>query len=65
MKYDTLRQLKDAYDGGQLGRDVPLMLDNDSADVYDEASNEDVFEMHPYDLLRQALDLLGIPHDQA
>ena len=64
MKYDTLRQLKDAYDSGQLSRAV-LILDNDSTGVYDRVSEERVFEMHPSDLIIQALDLLSIPYDYA
>ena len=64
MKYDTLRQLKDAYDNGQLSRAV-LILDNDSTGVYDRVSEERVFEMHPSDLIIQALDLLSIPYDYA
>jgi len=44
------------------------MLDNDSASVYvqtgsDMENYEGVFEMHPDDVMEQALDLLGIPHE--
>jgi hypothetical protein len=60
MRYDTLRQLSDAIAAGTV-KDAVLMLDNDSTSVYEDA--ECVFEMHPDDLLEQALDLLGIPHE--
>lgn len=41
------------------------MIDNDDASMYDgdDEDGEIVFEMHPADLLEQALDLLGIPHE--
>lgn len=59
MKYDTLKQLADAYLAGDVK--ALLMLDNDATAVYDE--EERVFEMHPADVLDQALSLLGIPHE--
>lgn len=47
------------------GREPPvLILDNDQAAAWDEGRNTDLFDTDPYTLLRQALDLLGIPHDE-
>ena len=59
--YDTVGQLREAYQRGEISD--PLMIDNDSTFVYQESGDSDVFEMHPHDLLEQALDLLGIPHE--
>jgi hypothetical protein len=60
-KYDTLRQLHDAVKAGKVTG--TLMIDNDAVSMYDEATDTDLFEMHPADLLEQALDLLGIEHE--
>jgi hypothetical protein len=67
-RYDTLQQLRDAYAQGAVT--APLMLDNDATSVYqpapddpDDLRGEDVFGMHPADVLDQALSLLGIPHE--
>lgn len=57
--YDTLRQLADAIKAGEVTG--PLMIDNDVTGLYQD--DVKVFEMHPDDLLEQALDLLGIPHE--
>ena len=64
--YGTLRDLQAAYKSGAVTE--PLMLDNDSTSVYvqtgpDMENYEEAFEMHPDDVLKQALDLLGIPHE--
>lgn len=58
-KYKTLAELQQAYKTGEIT--APLMLDNDSTDVYD--NEEDVFEMHPEQVLEEALALLGIPSE--
>lgn len=50
----TLSELKAAYDSGRVVG--PLMIDNDDIFVYQD--DEFVFEMHPEDLLEQALVLL-------
>jgi hypothetical protein len=55
----TLTELRDAYASGAT--DTPLMLDNDS--VYAYVDGKEVFTSDPYQLLRDALDLLGIPHE--
>jgi hypothetical protein len=59
--YATLEELQKAYKGARLGES--LQLDNDTTHVYagpdDDA--ECVFEMHPAELLEQALNLLHIP----
>jgi hypothetical protein len=69
-KFDTLGQLRDAYATGLIPNTVPLVIDNDGTYVYiyteddpDYDDSEKVFEMHPGDLLMQALDLLGIPYE--
>lgn len=64
-KCDTLAQLAEGYKSGRYT--APVMIDNDCVTVYQESASgaddhEKVFEMHPEDLLEQALDLLGIPH---
>ncbi len=58
----TLAELKAAYGKGDLTE--PLILDNDHAAVYDTNADA-VFELHPEELLRAALDLLGIPWSEA
>jgi hypothetical protein len=68
MRYATLAELKLAYASGALSRDCMLWIDNDVTYVQRRAGDstddyETVFEMHPGDLLEQALDLLGIPRD--
>jgi len=70
-KYKTLAELKAAYDSGELSKDNPVTLDNDSTSVYTEGDEENdiggecVFSEHPADLMEQALDLLGIPWENA
>jgi hypothetical protein len=60
MKYRTLADLINAYHSGELShRADKLTIDNDSVYVYD--GYNETFEMHPHDLLRQALDLLQVP----
>lgn len=64
--YETLADLKAAYDRGEITE--PLTIDNDATYVYvgnddDPSSWRKVFDLDPYDLLRAALDLLGIPHE--
>lgn len=61
MKCTTLAELVAAYRKGEVT--APLMIDNDNMSVYDEATDTYVLEMHPYDVMEQALDLLGIPHE--
>jgi hypothetical protein len=64
----TLTELAEAYKRGE--KIQPLMIDNDVCDAVrvdtendpDWRNAEDVFSMHPDELLEQALDLLGIPH---
>lgn len=63
-KYKNLEQLKAAYESGELSRQHPLMLDNDSAAVY--VDGKCVFhsdEPPEAEVLEQALKLLGIPFD--
>lgn len=65
--YNTLAELVAAYKSGEIT--APLTLDNDATYVYvgnddDPASWHKVFGLDPYDLLRAALDLLGVPHEE-
>lgn len=53
----NLQELVAAYRAKSITE--PLMLDNDSTSVYQ--GDDEVFEMHPEDLLQQALTMLGIP----
>jgi hypothetical protein len=59
MRYPTLAALAAAYKAAELAD--PLMLDNDQTTVYD--GDEKVYEGHPGQVLEDALDLLGIPHE--
>jgi hypothetical protein len=57
----TLADLLAAYTDGTLSRDSDVLrLDNDDVSLYD-ATDRKVFESHPHTLLREALDLLGVP----
>lgn len=74
-KYKTLAELKAAIDEKRLvlGDDDAVTLDNDSTSLYvlsptpeDPENHENVFNGGtPDELLRQALDLLGIPWEEA
>lgn len=67
MKYKTLAELKAAIDAGTHSGD-PICLDNDSTTIYsdDDGDYEEIFEGGtPGELLIQALDLLGIPWENA
>jgi hypothetical protein len=65
VKYKTLRELQHACDLARAkGQEPPeLTVDNDETFAY--ADDECVFRMDPQTLLEQALDLLGIPHEEA
>ena len=62
-KYNTLKELKEALDRGEITLDPErgdcLTLESDISYFYVE--DECVFRMHPYDLVEEALDMLGIP----
>lgn len=60
-KYETLADLREAVADGQAPGMV-LRLDNDEAYAVSE-EGEDLFSMHPAELLEQALDLLGVRHE--
>lgn len=72
-KYKTLKDLKVALDSGELKLKAPrdrLVIDNDVCFLYlhseeDEDDATCVFRLHPADLLEQALELMGIPWDNA
>jgi hypothetical protein len=66
--YKTLAELKAAYESGELSKeDSVLTIDTDSTVVYAEGHPQAdeyglVFEGgSPEDLLKEALDILGIP----
>jgi hypothetical protein len=67
MKYTTLKELKEALDKGEIQVNPEngdcLMVDSDS--IYFYLDDECVFRRHPSDLLEEALDLLGIPWENA
>jgi hypothetical protein len=65
VKYKTLRELQQACDQARAeGQEPPVLtLDNDDTHAYQDG--ECVFRMHPADLIEQALDLLGIPRQEA
>lgn len=74
MKFKNLKQLKAAYDSGELTKKTPLTLDNDRAFVYiDNPKNPegDLIKVFYIDeppeagLLEEALNLLGIPFENA
>ncbi len=62
-KYKTLKALKEALDKGEIDLDQErgdcLTLESDIAYLY--VDDDCIFRMHPYDLIEQALDFLGIP----
>jgi hypothetical protein len=59
VKYNSLAELKAAYESGELPADAPLVLDNDSSYVY--VGDENVYNGGGYELREEALTLLGIP----
>lgn len=69
VRYETLAELKAAYDSGELSKlKYKVWLDNDDASILaeddittDGDTDTHIFEVHPEDLLEQALDLLGVP----
>lgn len=62
-RYDELDSLSNAINSGLLPRDTTLVIDNDSVSAWHDG--EMVYEAHPVDVLRNALDLLGIMHEPA
>ena len=68
MKYKNLEDLAEAFEWGELSKDNPLCLDNDSTRCYIDTGEEweTVFDGgDPNKLLREALTLLGIPWENA
>jgi hypothetical protein len=59
MRYNSLAELKAAYESGELASDVVLVLDNDYSYVYD--GDEKVYDGPGYELRDEALTLLDIP----
>lgn len=71
-KYKTLAEFKAAIDSKDpLVADTFLIIDNDSTTVYSDIEDDDgktflLFDGGmPEDLLKEALDLLGIPNEPA
>lgn len=63
-KYKTLAELKAAYETGDLNpEESPLILDNDNSTVW--CDDECVYRGPGYELVEEALTLLGIPWDVA
>ena len=65
-RYNSLAELAVAYRMGEVT--APLMIDNDNMSVWeyddnDPAVHDELFEMDPHDVMEQALDLIGIPHE--
>lgn len=66
-RYQSLADLKAAYDKGELTE--PLAIDNDSISLYSPGGDGHPahwtceFGEDPATVLEQALDLLGIPHE--
>ena len=60
-RYATLSDLHNAFQAGHISQKQGyfLILDNDSVSLWD--NDGEVFEIHPEQLLRDALDLLDIP----
>ena len=72
MKYQTLQELRKAYKSGELDKkNSPLVIDNDSVTVYEDDDGDEegdsvcVYRSHPATLLEDALNLLGIPWENA
>lgn len=68
--YKTLKELKAALDSGELKLTAErLVLDSDVCFLYVNSSEDDdgvcVFRAHPANLLEAALDLMGIPWENA
>lgn len=67
MKYNTLSELKAAYESGEISEEDSLTIDNDSTTVY--VSDDDYIKVFdggcPAELLEEALSLLGIPYQAA
>lgn len=60
----TLTELVQAHRGGTLrSGELVLVLDNDSCSAWD-GDGQQAFEMHPDELLRAALDQLGIAWEE-
>ena len=59
--YPTLKSLQEARQAGKVPAAATIVLDDDDTFVYVGTGN--VFSMHPAQLLEEALDLLGIPHE--
>lgn len=69
MKYNTLKELIDAYNTGELSQNNILYIDNNDASVAIGSDEDDtyecVFSMHPFDLFVESLKLHGIPAQSA
>ena len=60
MKYETYKELKDAYDSGELDRKTDILyLDNDDCHVY--VNDECVFQGDGYRDIEELALLCGFP----
>jgi hypothetical protein len=59
----TLAELQEAFANDRIHE--PVMIDNDCVTAYDsdDDNGSPVFDMHPTEVLDEALTQLGIPHD--
>lgn len=64
MKYTTLAELLEARDNGRVPTAFQLVLDNDDVHGYG-GDNSAVFRSDPATLLRELLDYVGLPYDEA
>lgn len=69
MKYKTIEELKEAFANGELDKTKDyLVIDNDHCTCYKISGEggfddpEEVFSMHPAELMEKLLDLAGISH---
>lgn len=61
-KYKTLKELKEALDNKELPNDVELKIDNDQVFIYDEKTDNFLFNFGgdiTREFLPDALELLG------
>lgn len=63
--YQTLAELQHAVTRTRASGQEPPVLTVDNDETFAYAGDECVFRMDPETLLEQALDLLGIPHQEA
>ena len=62
----NLKEVVEAYKKGELNKETDiLILDNDGSSLYKEDGSDEpecVYGEHPEKILREALEILGIPY---